>query len=863
VFENHKNVRSHLENLQAQAAGVALLSEEQQQQLSESLQALTTDEKTLLAEQTKLQQNQQWLGQLTQLTQNHAQAQLALNAATMAIEAAAPDLEKLTRAQPAEKLRPDWQRLQELQATLKNTRTQSEEVNARLLTARVRRQQTRLAAASQAAKLNEENTHLQSWLKTHDRYRLWGAELAGWRMAFSHQQREAEKLHELQRNIDASQKKLELLPVVELTLNADEVSDHLQATMAARPQRQQLATLQPQLSSLLKRKTLQQQEISALETQITKGDAELALKRQQYKERRQHESELEKVCELEKRIVSLEAERARLQPEQPCPLCGSTQHPAVADYQAIQPGENQQRLEELKREVASLAEAGFAMKGQLDTQRKQHESLLAAINALNEEEAALRVRWQQLCTNQQLALAPEDDLQEWLESEEKREQQLHQLSQRIVLEEQLSQARAQYTKLAAEIATQRETLNAALEIVGLQHPASGEENNWLAERQQESQEWQQHSEQLPRVQQQLSLLENVISTFIDDSTMPAPLPENEQIAALQNWHSLHSDCVALESQWQTLQQQQKQEEARVTQASEQFQAALAASPFAEAETFQAALLTEAERQQLELKKQQLEQQLQQQTVLFQQIEKALAEHKSARPEALAADAELSLLQQQLVQLNQQLRENTTEQGQIQQQLRHDAENRQRQQGLMQAIVECQQQVEDWGYLNALIGSKEGDKFRKFAQGLTLDNLVWLANNQLNRLHGRYLLQRKDSEALELQVVDTWQADAVRDTRTLSGGESFLVSLALALALSDLVSHKTRIDSLFLDEGFGTLDAETLDTALDALDTLNASGKTIGVISHVEAMKERIPVQIKVKKINGLGVSRLAKEFAVG
>lgn len=88
-----------------------------------------------------------------------------------------------------------------------------------------------------------------------------------------------------------------------------------------------------------------------------------------------------------------------------------------------------------------------------------------------------------------------------------------------------------------------------------------------------------------------------------------------------------------------------------------------------------------------------------------------------------------------------------------------------------------------------------------------------------------------------------------------------MSLALALA-SDLVSHKTRIDSLFLDEGFGTLDSETLDTALDALDALNATGKTIGVISHVEAMKERIPVQIKVKKINGLGYSKLDKGFAV-
>ena len=89
-------------------------------------------------------------------------------------------------------------------------------------------------------------------------------------------------------------------------------------------------------------------------------------------------------------------------------------------------------------------------------------------------------------------------------------------------------------------------------------------------------------------------------------------------------------------------------------------------------------------------------------------------------------------------------------------------------------------------------------------------------------------------------MDTWQADAVRDTKTLSGGESFLVSLALALALSDLVSHKTRIDSLFLDEGFGTLDRETLDIALD---NLNASGKMIGVISHVDALKVRIPVQI--------------------
>ncbi len=114
----------------------------------------------------------------------------------------------------------------------------------------------------------------------------------------------------------------------------------------------------------------------------------------------------------------------------------------------------------------------------------------------------------------------------------------------------------------------------------------------------------------------------------------------------------------------------------------------------------------------------------------------------------------------------------------------------------------------------------------------------------------------------MQILDTWQADALRDIRTLSGGESFLVSLALALALSDLVSQRTGIDSLFLDEGFGTLDGETLEVALDALDQLNASGKTIGIISHVEALKERIPVQLKVRKGVGLGHSGLERRYAV-
>lgn len=378
-----------------------------------------------------------------------------------------------------------------------------------------------------------------------------------------------------------------------------------------------------------------------------------------------------------------------------------------------------------------------------------------------------------------------------------------------------------------------------------------------------------HREQFLRQQTLLAQLNTddeairLILRTLEDDGSDTPLPDEEtQQQRIQDWSRHNSEWVALHSQSEALTQQLQQEKEQLAQHQLALDNALQASQFASTEAMTAALLDDTTRQQLADRLAALAQQVQQQTALAEQAKQQLATHIAARPEHLSEQNTQSELEAQLAQVNTQWRENTSGQGALRQQLEHDTRQREQQQSLLHSLEQQQQLATDWGALNEMIGSKEGDKFRKFAQGLTLDNLVWLANQQLHRLHGRYLLQRKDNEALELQVVDTWQADAVRDTRTLSGGESFLVSLALALALSDLVSHKTRIDSLFLDEGFGTLDAETLDTALDALDTLNASGKIIGVISHVAAMKERIPVQIKVRKVNGLGYSRLDKHFAV-
>ena len=151
----------------------------------------------------------------------------------------------------------------------------------------------------------------------------------------------------------------------------------------------------------------------------------------------------------------------------------------------------------------------------------------------------------------------------------------------------------------------------------------------------------------------------------------------------------------------------------------------------------------------------------------------------------------------------------------------------------------------WDNLHALIGSADGKKYRNFAQGLTFELMVSHANRQLGKMTDRYLLVRDEAQPLELNVVDNYQAGEIRSTKNLSGGESFIVSLSLALGLSNMTCGKVRVDSLFLDEGFGTLDEESLDTALETLASLHQGGKLIGVISHVEALKERVSTQIQV------------------
>jgi len=194
-------------------------------------------------------------------------------------------------------------------------------------------------------------------------------------------------------------------------------------------------------------------------------------------------------------------------------------------------------------------------------------------------------------------------------------------------------------------------------------------------------------------------------------------------------------------------------------------------------------------------------------------------------------------------------------GEIRQKFELDKQIKERNQTVTLEISNQESVLKKWTDLMTLLGGSK-HAFNTYVQRLTLHNLIQLANVHLFKLNKRYSLQLdatyKPGEELYFKLIDHYQTNEARYVDTSSGGEKFLISLALALGLSDLASNNVSIDSLFIDEGFGTLDSQTLETVISSLETLQAQGKMIGIISHVENLKERIPAQIKVlKKSNGI------------
>jgi exonuclease SbcC len=710
---------------------------------------------------------------------------------------------------------------------------------------------------------------------------------------------------------------------------------------------------------------LKNQEYNQVSTQIIKL-------REQYRAVKVNRDDVEVILEQQKLILSLSAHRENLQEEQACPLCGATDHPAIAEYSLldngsdhVKPSEHQQRFQQLNQELQQLEQQGKTLaatqarlKAEIDVAEKSQqnksveqqqlaEQWLTQIQPLNLTcpiadldiiESFVEQCGQELdnlllinSELQNIVHSVQQCQQQLMSAEQQKSQQQNQLQ--IITNDQANiQVRSQQliesslqkeqTKVAL-FNTFKTDINVLENLIskngtdnehaglfidnGIILPSHNAFSTWVSEKNTQISKYntaldqnEQSLQRLTDLKQQLAIAQTSDKQLSEEQVSFAQqlnvLVEALQLAQQQRFalftdkdinqvraefaakrKVLDEEIAKKQRSFQQSMQHQQHQQGLLASAQQQliqviaeyeksalaWQETIQKSDFSSEESFINALLSPEKQQQTQQLFDSIHTEKQRTHVLLEQHkvqQSQLDLEQNELNQAGITDFDFDIIEEKLSCVNEELKQIQIKQGQLSQTLKQNESQREQQKSLLELIAQQQINVDDLAHLSGLIGSADGAKFRKFAQGLTLAHLVYLANQQLERLHARYQLQCQQSEALTLEVLDTWQADSVRDTKTLSGGESFLVSLALALALSDLVSAKTSIDSLFLDEGFGTLDNDTLEIALDALDSLNASGKMIGVISHVDTLKDRIPVQIKVKKRSGLGVSELEGQF---
>ncbi|MEL0328745.1 MAG: AAA family ATPase [Deltaproteobacteria bacterium] len=1029
AFSCSRESREALEKLQQQLGTLPLLEEEALRTLRQRLDEYMQQRPKLQATEQRLQGELGWLRQLRESRATCSRLEQEIAAAQQALEAFAPQQQRLQRHHQLQPFQPQWQsqqkqakqleqqqfnqqrmreelgiKQQEVQQLEVSAQQDQErlleqekqyqqlmepirlalEVDAQIQTQQVRwesrqQEQTRLEQTihQQRQQLLQEDAWVQQavlrqqqrqqWLEEHDDcqqlelalpelrsiWQQWQQKQQQWQQSQAAlDQWEKQQVEDLKQSSELQQLENDLAEeALPLEQRAQALREQEETLLEGRPlgdwqatQRdaQRLLRLGEKLTELAQRFQDVQLERSKYEQQ----EQELQLKLGQLEEQHLHQEHLrqqtqerlhdkQRLLEQGRLIRDYEAARTQLQPNQPCPLCGSTEHPFVisnevpsVEQEAELVEHLKQRCKEIEQELTNLqreqtqlkarSEIAHERSGQLQQETQKIQSAFDDVNSQIPAESVklltdlvgiqmLHLSWQeqfQAMEQKLSAVEKLDGMRRQLQEEQivlqnkraelkerqaglNERQKLHQRQQadlkkqakeeqQLVLQLQESWQEQAQAVGSAEEALEPESLLASLQekwqAFQKQQQAEDREGPELLQRRQRlerdqatlSQQEQQLQSLAEEQQQELTKLQLLQQQRLKILEHPDPKAlEQEQLSQLQacqekqaaSRRSFEEKSRALQQEQQRL-QWMEEEYARGqqehTQNQEELLFALQALGYASIAEAETGCLDSIEAEELNQQDQQLNQRL--------SISRHDLGNEQMRCAALEQEARTTQteeeLQTQLEQLRQQQDELSQQLGGVQVQLEKDAELRQNQRTLTDQIEKQQQEHRRWASLSELIGSADGTKFSRFAQSLTLAHLVNLANRHLQKLSDRYQLQKRQGACVEMDIVDRYQADAVRSLESLSGGETFLVSLALALGLSDLARRNHPIDSLFIDEGFGTLDADTLDTALAALETLQAGGKTIGIISHVEALKERLTTQIQVRK-NDSGNSTLA------
>ena len=551
----------------------------------------------------------------------------------------------------------------------------------------------------------------------------------------------------------------------------------------------------------------------------------------------QNLSTLKEKREKELLIKNYEADRAKLSDGEECFLCGSKEHPYIDHALSIDVDQttakikDQEQLLQNEKNEQQLGEINLAKLG------SKLESSTFEIKKLEDAQASVNELFAKY------AFTPESSSK--VDLQEKRVEIEKELNELVTLRDTKDKLGVKKEELQKALNEQQhvelQVQNILKTTDGLKGEKTDLEKGILNLR--------TKSEEILDVEDVDGFEKSISESFNN---------LQEKLNALQNRVTdLNSKESSLTKQIEQLIHKQDQDTKNLKIAKESFEKALKEYNFNSVREFEEALLSKEVYEALAAKCKAIEERYTQIQTLKNDTAKKLKELqelKLSERELVSVNDELNELQNKIDELQKTI-------GSAEKELEINAANMKKHEDKIKDLEKKKDAFQVWVKLNEMVGSANGDKFAKFAQGITLDQLIYLANKHLEILSPRYELERglESNKLLEIEIVDGFQGDVVRPVSTLSGGESFIVSLALALGLSSLASQKISIDSLFLDEGFGTLDSDSLELALNALNQLQSSGKMVGVISHVEALKERIPLQIKVEpKGDGTSVLNLSE-----
>lgn len=872
VYERNKIESEKLDSLKNELSGIKILDSIQEQELLQDLEAKQALEADISITLKKMTEAVSWLLTIESLNKEIAEIEVQRLKKCEEIEAFAPTKQKLQKAQLAasieaiyspvtiwrKKLADDGLKLESLEnrlpelnkaaAVISEMLTKAEKLSSntrdeinnlspvwnkvRLLDQQIGQKSSVISELSESyskdsraieEKLKEKVSESQKCDTEHQKLG----------MALKYLEEHAPDEMLLQ-NFEA---------MVDQCRNIIELKDEI-ALKASEIKKTEKAAVQwdKELETFVKERVLKEKEIEETinKQRICGEELRQILGEKLLREFRAEKDALHRERELRIRIASLEKHRLDLEDGIACPLCGSLEHP-YASGNVPQPDEINQQIENLtllinkaegieeiihKLQLSETEARNFLssiIKRESDG-RAEQRAVIQKQDSLKQEVENLKAKEEKLIKDLTQKLSPlgvfEFDVKSLPDILRNRKTAFeNQFAIKVESQKRIDFISGEIRKLIALI----ENLENMKTEKGEQLKLRKDEIKELeTERMQEygSKNPAEEESRLKKLLEQAFESERNVRTQLD-------LKKLELTEAITQIDSLKK---GISSGWEELKK-----------CAEEFNAALAGAGFATENEFLEAILPPLQRSELAKKD--------------DALKSALTEldlRKVDRETRLEMEKERKLVEKNALELKENiennekaltdLREVTTN---IKILLRENEEAKRKMSSRISVLKAQENEAAKWYKLYTLIGAKDGKKFRQFAQGLTFEILAGHANEQLKNMTDRYLLVRDVNKPLELNVIDNYQAGETRSIKNLSGGESFIVSLALALGLSQMSSGKILVESLFLDEGFGTLDDEALESALETLSTLQQSGKLIGIISHLSVLKERISTTIKI------------------